>query len=119
MSPTIILDPAGNPYAAIGTPGSTRIITTMAQVISHLIDHHMDIQTAINMPRFFCNGGALYIETRIDESVAKALEDMGYTIQRTKDYDTYYGGVHGVLKQADGSLRGGADPRRDGKALGY
>ena len=119
MSPTIILDPAGNPYAAIGTPGSTRIITTIAQVISHLIDHHMDIQTAINMPRFFCNGGDLYMETRIDESVAKALEDMGYTIQRTKDYDTYYGGVHGVLKQADGSLRGGADPRRDGKALGY
>ncbi len=119
MSPTIILDPEGNPYAAVGTPGSTRIITTMAEVVSHIIDHHMDIQTAINMPRFFCNGGDLYMETRIDESVAKELEGMGYTIQRTKDYDTYYGGVHGVLKQADGSLRGGADPRRDGKALGY
>lgn len=119
MSPTIILDPDGNPYAAIGTPGSVRIITTMAQVVSHIIDHHMDIQTAINMPRFFCNGGDLYMETRIDESVSDELEKMGYTIQRTKDYDTYYGGVHGVLQQADGSLRGGADPRRDGKALGY
>lgn len=119
MSPTIILDPDGNPYAAIGSPGSVRIITTMAQVVSHIIDHHMDIQTAINMPRFFCNGGDLYMETRIDTSVSDALEAMGYTIQCTKDYDTYYGGVHGVLKQADGSLRGGADPRRDGKALGY
>ncbi len=119
MSPIIILDEDGNPYAAIGTPGSTRIITTMAQIVSHLIDHHMDVQTAINMPRFFCNGGDLYMETRIDESVSAALEDMGYTIQRTKDYDTYYGGAHGVVKQADGSLRGGADPRRDGKALGY
>ena len=119
MSPTIILDEDGNPYAAIGTPGSTRIITTAAQVISHIIDHKMDIQTAINMPRFFCNGGDLYMETRIDEAISDELADMGYTIQRTKDYDTYYGGVHGVVKQADGSLRGGADPRRDGKALGY
>ena len=119
MSPTIILDEDGSPFAAIGTPGSTRIITTSAQVISHIIDHKMDVQTAINMPRFFCNGGDLYMETRIAEEISDALTDMGYTIQRTKDYDTYYGGVHGVVKQADGSLRGGADPRRDGKALGF
>lgn len=119
MSPTIILDPDGNPYAAVGTPGSVRIITTMAQIVSHLIDHKMDIQDAINTPRFFCNGGDLYMETRIDESVSNELESMGYTIQRTKDYDIYYGGVHGVVHQDDGTLRGGADPRRDGKALGY
>lgn len=119
MSPTIILDANGNPYAALGSPGSTRIITTMAQVVSHLIDHKMDVQAAIDMPRFFCNGGDLYMETRIEETVSQELEGMGYTIQRTKDYDTYYGGVHGVVHQDDGSLRGGADPRRDGKALGY
>lgn len=119
MSPTIILDPDGNPYAAIGTPGSTRIITTMAQVISHILDHGMDIQEAIDTPRFFCNGGDLYMETRIPEETSKQLEEMGYTISRTKDYDIYYGGVHGVVKQPDGKLRGGADIRRDGKAVGY
>lgn len=119
MSPTIILDENDEPFAAIGTPGSTRIITTMAQVISHLIDHNMDVQEAINEPRFFCNGGNLYMETRIPEEVSSELEGMGYTLSRTKDYDSYYGGVHGVVRMENGMLRGGADPRRDGKALGY
>lgn len=119
MSPTIILDENGEPFAAVGTPGSTRIITTMAQIISHIIDHDMDIQEAIDTPRFFCNGGDLYMETRISEDVSAALEQMGYPINRTKDYDTYYGGVHGVIKLEDGTLRGGADIRRDGKAVGY
>ena len=119
MSPTIILDENGNPFAAVGTPGGTRIITTMAEIISHIIDHGMDIQDAINVPRFFCNGGDLYMETRIPEDVSAALEAMGYTINRTKDYDSYYGGVHGVVRLDDGTLRGGADIRRDGKALAY
>ena len=119
MSPTIILDEEGNPYAALGSPGSTRIITTMAEVISHLLDHNMDIQEAIDTPRFFCSGAELYMETRIPESVSDELEAMGYTISRTMDYDTYYGGVHGVVKLDSGILRGGADNRRDGKALGY
>lgn len=119
MSPTIILDESGAPFAAVGTPGGTRIITTMAEIISHLIDHDMDIQDAIDTPRFFCNGGDLYMETRISEETSAALEAMGYTISRTKDYDTYYGGVHGVVRLDDGTLRGGADIRRDGKALGY
>ncbi len=119
MSPTIILDENGNPYAALGTPGSTRIITTSALVISHLIDNGMDIQDAINEPRFFCNGGALSMETRIPESVSAALEAMGYSINRTMDYDQWFGGFHGVVKLDDGTLRGGADVRRDGKAIGY
>lgn len=119
MSPTIILDENDEPFAAVGTPGSTRIITTMAQIVSHVIDHDMDIQDAIDTPRFFCDGGDLYMETRIPESVANELSEMGYSIQRTSDYDTYYGGVHGVVKLDDGTLRGGADPRRDGKALGF
>ena len=91
----------------------------MAEIISHIIDHGMDIQDAINVPRFFCNGGDLYMETRISEDVSAALEAMGYTINRTKDYDSYYGGVHGVVRLDDGTLRGGADIRRDGKALAY
>ena len=119
MSPTIILDSNGEAYAALGTPGSTRIITTSALVISHLIDHKMDIQEAINAPRFFCNGGSLSMETRIPEDVSAALEEMGYTVSRTKDYDQWFGGFHGVVKLDDGTLRGGADIRRDGKALAY
>lgn len=118
MSPTIILKD-GKPFMTIGTPGATRIITTIVQVISHVIDHKMDIQKAIDTPRFFNTSGELKMETRISEAVSKELEAMGHTITRTKDWDIYYGGVHGVVQLEDNTLRGGADPRRDGKAVGY
>lgn len=119
MSPTIILNADGTPFATIGTPGGTRIITTIVQIISHLIDHKMDIQAAIDTPRFFNTSGKLMMETRIPEAVSDELAKMGHEISRTKDWDTYYGGVHGVVAVDKDTLRGGADPRRDGKALGY
>lgn len=119
MSPTLILNADGTPFATVGTPGGTRIITTIAQVISHLIDHNMDIQEAIDTPRFFNTSGKLSMETRIPEEVSEKLAAMGHEINRTKDWDIYYGGVHGVVAVDKDTLRGGADPRRDGKALGY
>lgn len=118
MSPTIVLKD-GKPFMTVGTPGSTRIITTITQVISHVIDHEMDIQEAIDTPRFYDTSGEIKMETRIPEETAKVLESMGHTVSRTKDWDIYFGGVHGVVMTADGLLRGGADPRRDGKALAY
>ena len=118
MSPTIVLKD-GKPFMTVGSPGSTRIITTMVEVISHVIDHGMDIQEAIDTPRFYDSAGTISMETRIPEEVAQELEAMGHEVTRTKDWDTYYGGVHGVVMLEDGTLRGGADPRRDGKALGY
>lgn len=119
MSPTLILNADGTPFATLGSPGGTRIITTIAQVISHLIDHRMDIQEAIDTPRFFNTSGKLSLETRIREDVTDKLAAMGHEINRTKDWDIYYGGVHGVVAMDADTLRGGADPRRDGKALGY
>lgn len=118
MSPTLILKD-GKPFMAVGSPGGTRIITTVAQVISHVIDHGMDIQDAIDTPRFFDGFGELKMETRIPETVSNTLVELGHKVTRTKDWDIYYGGVHATIRLEDGTLRGGADPRRDGKALGY
>ena len=51
MSPTIVLDPDGNPLMTIGAAGGSRIITTVLQVIISVIDHNLGIQEAINLGR--------------------------------------------------------------------
>lgn len=120
MSPTLILKD-GKPFATIGTPGGKRIITTMALLISNLVDFDMGIQTAINAPRFNnYENGPLKIEARIPSDVREALVDKGHKLQLKKDFDLYFGGAQGILiDQKTGEMRGGADPRRDGKAIGY
>ncbi len=118
MSPSIVLKD-GEPIMAVGSPGGTRIITSTALVISRVIDHGMDIQDAIESPRFYNGFGELRLETRIPQETIDELEAMGHKVVPTYDYDTYFGGVQAVIKLEDGTLRGGADSRRDGKALGY
>ena len=120
MSPTFLLKD-GKPFAAIGSPGGKRIITTMALLISNLVDFDMGIQAAIDEPRI-CNyeDGPLKIESRIPADVQSALLQMGYELDVKKDFDLYFGGAQGVvIDHQSGELLGGADPRRDGKAIGY
>ncbi len=120
MSPTLLLKD-GKPFATIGSPGGKRIITTMALLISNLVDFDMGIQTAINAPRFNnYESGPLKIEARIPEEVREALVEKGHKLQIKKDFDLYFGGAQGILIDPEtGEMRGGADPRRDGKAIGY
>ncbi|NLF28858.1 MAG: gamma-glutamyltransferase [Clostridiales bacterium] len=123
MTPTFLLDPDGAPYMTIGSPGATRIFPTVVQVISHVIDHGMDIQDAIDMPRIFDNTantiGYESGENGIDPEVLAALEAMGHGLTDRGEWAPYFGAVQAIVYQEDGTLRGGADPRRDGKALGY
>ena len=121
MSPTMVLDPQGRPFMTLGTPGATRIITTLAAVISHVIDNDMTIQQAIELPRLFAsNTGAVLVESRMPYSTINNLQEMGYTLTINADYASTFGGVHGVLFNHDsGRLYGGADPRRDGEARAF
>jgi len=120
-SPTRVLDPQGRPYMTLGSPGATRIITTVAQVISNIIDHGMTIQQAILAPRVFrMASGSMSIEGRISINAYNKLLEMGHQLTLRGDYDAYFGGVHGVLYNYDiGILFGGADPRRDGQAFAF
>ncbi|MCG8567420.1 MAG: gamma-glutamyltransferase [Desulfobacterales bacterium] len=120
MSPTLILKD-GVPFATLGTPGGKRIISTLALLVSNLIDHSMDIQAAINAPRISqYQGGELKLESRISPEVRKALESRGHVLSVKKEYDLYFGGAQGVtLDPVTGERHGGADPRRDGRAVGY
>lgn len=120
MSPTMVLKD-GKPVMTIGSPGATRIITTVALTISNIIDHGMNIQDAIIAPRI-CQfaSGTLKIEGKIPQEVQDALTKRGHELEVKNDLDPYFGGVHGVMiNDETGELHGGADPRRDGQAVGF
>ncbi len=125
MSPTVVLDPQGKSFMSVGSPGGVRIWPTVTQVISHVIDHGMDIQEAIDTARIFDNGtdsGINYESagvTPVTAETAAALEAMGHAVTDKGEWQLFFGGVQGIVYQDDGTLHGGADPRRDGKALGY
>lgn len=120
MSPTLLMKD-GKPYASLGTPGGKRIITTVALLISNLVDYNMTIQEAIDAPRLNnYEKGALKIEDRIPGDVQSALVGKGHKLKLRKAFDLYFGGAQGiVIDQTSGQLHGGADPRRDGVARGY
>lgn len=131
IMPTIIMKD-GNPYATLGSPGSMRIPSAVLQVIVNMIDFGMDIQTAILKPRFYSYACAstdysssskdIYLERSLYKQVKDDLKAMNYNVlvQGQGDIDLYFGGVQGIrFIYQEGKLHGGADPRRDGKALGY
>ncbi len=118
MSPTFILKD-GKPFAVLGSPGGIRIISSMVQVISKMIDHGMSLEDAIASPRIGDDQRDLLIyETRIPESVIEELKQKGHPVQAYSDWDRIMGSVNGCMILDDGTLIGAADPRRDGLALG-
>ena len=121
MSPTLVLDPQGRPFMVIGSPGATRIIPTLAQVISNVVDRGMPIQTAISAPRLYQGRtGSLSIEGRYSINAYHGLVALGHKVTVAADFDAAFGGVHAVVyNHAARLLHGGADPRRDGQAAGY
>ena len=119
IAPTILLKD-GKPVLTIGTPGGTRIISALAQIIINIVDFGMDIDAAIEAPRIHAYGKTLNLEGRIPTSVVKELEKRGHKVRMREDYDKYFGGAQGILIEGNPLLlHGGADSRRDGMAVGY
>ena len=118
MSPTFLLRD-GKPFAVLGSPGGTRIISSVVQVISKLVDHGMDIESAIASPRFGDDDtNKIIYESRIFEETIEELEAMGHTVKAFPEWDRVMGAVNAVVYLPDGRLKGAADPRRDGLAMG-
>ena len=117
MSPTLILKD-GVPVLALGAPGSTRIISGVLQVITKVIDHGMDVQDAIDAPRMHDDFGTLVIERRVSDETLEALRAMGHELNVSEVWFTFPC-VQAVARTGDGTLRGAADPRRDGQAAAY
>ena len=119
MSPTIVLKD-GRPFLSFGSPGATRIISALPQILINLLDHGMELQQAINAPRMHCIGGAIELESRIPETVRDALKAKGHKVTVKGAVDLHFGGAQAVLiDPKTGKFFGAGDPRRDGFAAGY
>mgnify|MGYP000663371817 CR=1 FL=1 len=114
MSPTIVLRD-GKPLFGLGSPGGSNIIPYVAQSLVGLIDWKMDISEAFAMPHYSNRFGRYDLEAGTAAAeLADDLQALGYEV-RTTDMNS---GLHGVAFLADGTLEGGADPRREGVAVG-
>lgn len=120
MSPTIVLREDGSPFFCLGSPGGTTIINAVAQIISYVIDYKQPIQDAINLPRLSQKANNKYsYEGRYEKEVVDALAALGHEMDESAGWNRSFGSVNGVEYGKDGMLYGGADPRRDAKALAY
>ena len=127
MSPTIVLRD-GKPVLVIGTPGGSRIITVVLQLIINTVDYGMDLQEAIDAPRIhqqwlpettFVEPFALSPDTR------RMLVDMGHQIVEGAPWSHATGIIVGSpwvggASRSGNRYYGAIDPRRKtGLALGY
>lgn len=117
MSPTLVMKD-GLPFLSLGAPGTTRIITGVTQVISKVIDHGMDIEDAINAVRMHDDFGTLILEHRVSDEVISKLESMGHKMNTSERF-LLFPCVQAAMRLEDGTLRGSADPRRDGYAQAF
>jgi gamma-glutamyltranspeptidase/glutathione hydrolase len=113
MSPMIVLDEDGEFYAAIGSPGGSRIIAFVAQTLVGVLDWNMTMQEAINMPRHVHRNTTLELEEdTFIATLAESLRMRGHDVE-VKEVTS---GLHGI-RVVEGGLEGGADPRREGVVL--
>jgi gamma-glutamyltranspeptidase / glutathione hydrolase len=112
MSPTIVLED-GAPVLAIGSPGGATIIGYTAQAIIAHLDWGMDVQEAVSMPHLVNSFGTYQLESGTWAATMEGpLQDLGYRTNVTAL-------TSGLQAIAIGeNLRGAADPRREGIALG-
>lgn len=115
-----IIKKDGKPLVVIGTPGGTRIASTMTQVIVGMLDYNLSLEEALDAPRFYTAGRRLEIENRFSEDVMNALSEYGWKVDPKDAYDAYFGGVNAIyIDPKTQSLIGCSDPRRDGASAGF
>jgi gamma-glutamyltranspeptidase/glutathione hydrolase len=114
MSPTIAFDATGAPVVVVGSPGGSRIIVYTAKALIAMLDWGMDPQAAAAMAHVVNRNGATDLEAgTAAEAMAEALTALGHAVN-VRDLTS---GLHAIRITGDG-LEGGADPRREGVAVG-
>jgi len=121
----LILFKKEKPFLVLGSPGGTRIFSSLAQIIINVVEFGMSLDEAIEAPRFFSfseQGKAkqISLESRFRAKTIEALERIGHEITLKEAYDKYFGGAQGIMVlRAKKLILGGADSRRDGYGAGY
>jgi gamma-glutamyltranspeptidase/glutathione hydrolase len=118
MAPTIVLKD-GKLFMVLGSPGGPRIITTVANILMGVVDYGLDIQQAVNAPRFHHQWQPDEIDiekTGISPDTIKLLQARGHKV---KDQGYWSDGECIAVDPKTGELLGAPDGRNGGKAVGY
>lgn len=124
MGPLIMFK-KGKPYLVLGSPGGTRIFSSLAQIIVNVVEFGMSIDEAIEAPRFFSYSSkgkahSISVESRIPPETLEELKTKGHEVTVKEAFDKYFGGAQGILiLDRKRVILGGADSRRDGSGAGY
>lgn len=119
MTPTIVLRKDGSLWFAVGGRGGPRIISAVMQIVINIIDHDMNIQEAIDAPRFhhqWFPDELFYERNGISPDTRKILESYGH---KFVDRPGYIASATGIMVDERGTRMGAIDPRSDGAAIGY
>jgi len=125
MTPTIVVRD-GKTVMVLGSPGSSKIITTVANVLIGVVDYGMNIQEAVNAPRFHHQWmpDVLNVEKWFSPDTVNLLRKMGYNVEIGLHYGTdvspYWSDGECIAVDAKtGARLGASDGRGSGKAVGY
>jgi len=122
VAPTLLFRKNNKPYIMLGSPGSERISTTLAQIITRMIDSGQDLAEAIDGPRIHAgsSGKAVLEKRSYKPEVIDLLTRAGFSVKSRGAYSFYVGCVQAVElpELADEDFVGVSDPRRDGSAGG-
>lgn len=118
MTPTIATRD-GKLFMVLGAPGGPRIMTAVLEAFLNVVDFGMNIQEAVNAPRFHHQWmpDRLYLEKDIAPGVAADLQKRGYNIEYSPG--VVLAKVEAILIDKQGRREGAADRRFSGKAAGY
>lgn len=120
MAPTLVFDrKSGELLATVGSPGGSQIIEYVSKSLVAMLDWKLDPQAAISLPNFGSRNGATELETGMfSPSLKQALKDKGHALSEID----MTSGIQAIVRTRDAqgkvSLSGGADPRREGEAVG-
>jgi gamma-glutamyltranspeptidase/glutathione hydrolase len=118
MAPTIVTKD-GKLFLVLGTPGGPRIITTVANILMGVIDYGMNIQEAVNAPRFHHQWlpDSIRLESvGFSPDTIKLLSNKGHKL----DFSSYWSDGECIeVDPKTGQLLGGTDARNNGRAIGY
>jgi gamma-glutamyltranspeptidase/glutathione hydrolase len=118
MTPTIVTRD-GRTVLVLGSPGGSQIITTVLQVLLDVVDFKMNVQEAVDAPRFHHQWSPDVVSIEKDRFAPDLLSALG-ALGHTTTSATPMGEVYAIaVDPASGERTGASDPRADGATVGY